>query len=95
MNQSINLTCEFLHDRTVNFAMQQNHVPVVKRLRIINENNFDLVNLKVKITAEPEFASIWDIHVASIPAGQTMDLGVIDLQLSSVYLAGLKSLADR
>lgn len=89
MNQSINLTCDFLHDRTVNFAMQQNHVPVVKRLRLTNENNFDLNNLKVKISAEPEFASIWDIHVASIPAGQTMDLGVIDLQLSSVYLAGL------
>lgn len=87
--ESISLACEFLHDPTVNFAMQQNHVPVVKRFRITNTNNFDLVNFKVKIIAEPEFASVWELTVASIPVGQTVDLGVIDLQLSPVFLAGL------
>jgi very-short-patch-repair endonuclease len=89
MIESISLTCEFLHDPTVNFAMQQNHVPVVKRLRITNSSNFDLVNFKVQITAEPEFASVWEMSVASIHAGQTVDLGIIDLQLSPVFLAGL------
>ena len=89
MIKSNSLTCEFLHDRTVNFAMQQNHVPVVKRFRITNASNFDLVNFKVKVTAEPEFASVWEITVAAIPAGQTVDLGVVELQLSPVYLAGL------
>jgi len=33
---AININCEILHDRTVNFAMQQNHIPVVKRMRITN-----------------------------------------------------------
>lgn len=89
MIENISLTCEFLHDPTVNFAMQQNHVPVVKRFRITNASDSDLVSIKVKITAEPEFASIWEMTVASIPAGQMVDLGIVDLQLSPVYLAGL------
>lgn len=85
MVENINLSCEFMHDRTVNFAMQQNHVPVVKRLCITNASNVNVDNIKVQIAAEPEFASVWKISVASVPAGQTVDLGVVDLQLTGLF----------
>ncbi len=83
------ITCEFHHDRTVNYAMQQNHVPVVKHLRLTNADSKDVGEFSVRIEAEPDFAMQWETTVSSLPAGQTIDLGIIDLQLSHAFLASL------
>jgi len=91
---SAKIACEFLHDQTVNFAMQQNHVPVIKRLRLTNDGESSLTNLRVKLTCDPEFARPWEMTVASVPAAQTVDVGVVDLQLLPTYLAGLTERVD-
>jgi very-short-patch-repair endonuclease len=83
------IACDFLHDRTVNFAVQQNHVPLVKRLRITNTGTIDLEQLSVVITSEPEFASKWETVITILPAGKTVDIGVVDLLLSPSFLATL------
>ncbi|NLX03088.1 MAG: hypothetical protein GXY40_11255 [Syntrophomonadaceae bacterium] len=41
-NNEISISCELVHDNTVNYAMQQNHVPLVKRLCLINNGNKDI-----------------------------------------------------
>ncbi|WP_136524125.1 DUF3320 domain-containing protein [Geomonas ferrireducens] len=77
------------YDRTVNYAMQQNDVPVVKSLRIRNESKDALRDLNVRISTEPPFAALWEGRITAINPGETFNLGVVDLRLSHDLLAGL------
>ncbi|WP_298268540.1 DUF4011 domain-containing protein [Geobacter sp.] len=77
------------YDRTVNYAMQQNDVPVVKALRIRNGTDAALRDLNVRITTEPAFAASWEGRVTAVNPGETFNLGVIDLPLSHDFLARL------
>ncbi|MGO8672436.1 MAG: DUF4011 domain-containing protein, partial [Capsulimonadaceae bacterium] len=83
------LRIEILHDSAVNYAMQQNCVPVVKRLRLVNDGGSPFGPITVRITAEPGFTKPWTSTVASIQAGQAVDLGLVDLELSPTFLSGL------
>ncbi|MEN6328019.1 MAG: hypothetical protein ABFD18_17640 [Syntrophomonas sp.] len=86
MSGNRGISCEFLHDPTVNFAMQQNHVPVIKRLRISNTSPDNMEQISVSITSEPEFLLPWTIDIARISPEQTMDLGTVDIHFSTNYL---------
>lgn len=71
---------------TVNFAMQQNHVPVIKRLVLTNRTEEDMTGVTVVVSSEPPFAPDWSKTCDLLPAGQAVDLGVVPLQLSAAYL---------
>ena len=88
-NDEINISCELVHDHTVNYAMQQNHVPLVKRLCLINNGSKDIEQLTITITTEPEFSTPWSTTIAALPGGQRLDLGVIDIQLAPAFLGSL------
>ena len=77
------------HDQTVNYAMQQNDVPVIKALSITNNGENPIHNIKIVISAEPEFASSWETQIGTIKEGETYNLGVVDLTLSHDLLASL------
>ncbi|MCR2803978.1 DUF3320 domain-containing protein [Paenibacillus soyae] len=83
------LTCEWLRLDAVNYAMQQNFVPVVHKLALRNETESDLTSITVRIISEPEFASEWTKTVDVIPAGQTVEIGAVPIGLSGSFLAGL------
>ena len=76
-------------DRRINYAMQQNDVPVVKALHIENRTDATLRDLQVRICAEPAFAQGWITHVASIGEKATYNVEAIDLQLSPGFLGQL------
>ena len=88
-NDEISISCELIHDNTVNYAMQQNHVPLVKRLCLINNGSKDIEQITVTITTEPEFSTPWSTTIAVLPVGQRLDLGVIDIQLIPAFLGSL------
>ncbi len=77
------------YDRTVNYAMQQNYVPVVKNLRILNRSDAPLRDLTVRVITIPAFAFPWESRITAINAGETFNLGVVDLSLSHDFLACL------
>jgi hypothetical protein len=77
------------YDRTVNYAMQQNDVPVVKALRILNGTEDTLRDLNIRITTEPAFAASWESRITSINPDETFNLGVVDIPLSHDFLASL------
>ncbi|WP_274362793.1 DUF3320 domain-containing protein [Paenibacillus thermotolerans] len=81
--------CECEYIRTINYAMQQNYVPVIRRLRLTNNGSEDLHGVTAVITAEPAFAREWRKTADTLPAGQTVDLGVVDLKLEGAFLAEL------
>lgn len=53
---------------SINFAMQQNYVPVIRSLVVNNNSEEALENIGLKITFEPEFAKEFTYHIGSIPA---------------------------
>ncbi|MGY3212008.1 DUF3320 domain-containing protein [Mucilaginibacter sp. HD30] len=73
----------------INFAMQQNHVPVVKRLVLMNTGDVDYEHLTVEISSEHAFAIVWKASLDSLKAGESYTFGAIPLRISAGFLAEL------
>jgi very-short-patch-repair endonuclease len=86
-SQVVDLRVEL--DRRINFAMQQNDVPVVKVLRIENRTDTLLRDLEVRIATEPSFAQGWRQRLTAVGAHAFHDINAIDLQLSPGFLGEL------
>ena len=71
---------DFIHSTVVNFAMQQNHVPVVRKLTMKNCGEGEISNLTIEITSEPEFAIPWIRKIDFLQKGELFDIGIIDLK---------------
>ena len=82
---SINLA----HVPTVNFALQQNHVPVVRTLALANALSSDLNDIEVSVSSEPAIFETWHGHVARIPAQGMHAFGSIDLVPAAAFLMSL------
>ncbi|MBN1421345.1 MAG: DUF3320 domain-containing protein [Planctomycetes bacterium] len=77
---------DLAYDPRVNYAMQQNAVPVVKTVRIRNAGPGDLEELRVALWAEPTLAPRFEIAIDRIPAGAAHALDRVDLPLSAAKL---------
>lgn len=73
----------------INFSMQQNHVPVIRKLLIKNNTDNDLTDVHVEITAEPEFAVAWSNKIDRIEMQGGFDVGALDISLSTKFLSEL------
>jgi len=76
-------------DHRINFAMQQNDVPVVQALHVVNQSDEPLRDLRVRISAEPEFAETWEARIDFVAAGSIYNLDAVDLVLSPTFLGEL------
>ena len=84
------LDVEVEYDQCVNYAVQQNAVPVIKRVTLTNSTLFPHGNLLVRITSDPEFCDPWETRIASLEGNQKYRLDRVDINLSSSFLAGLR-----
>lgn len=73
----------------VNFAMQQNYVPVVRQILLTYSGEETAADLTVRITAEPAFAETWIGHVALLEKDKPFEITGINLILSTGFFAGL------
>jgi len=73
----------------VNFAMQQNHVPVIKRLVITNVSDTDLSGITLEINSQPNFALGWRGSLQGLKSGESYIFNTVPLQISAIYLAEL------
>lgn len=85
-----NIICEFVHDSTINYAMQQNHVPLVKRLLLTNKGSEEIGEILIRVTSDPEFSLPWEMTISSLRIDQRLDLGSVDIQLSPTFLGNLQ-----
>ncbi|MFB9864912.1 DUF3320 domain-containing protein [Rufibacter immobilis] len=83
------LETEFIYSPYVNFAMQQNHVSVVRKLLVRNTSETDLQSLRIGINCEPEFAAAWEHHVDVLKAGESIEVDAVHLKVSATYLSNL------
>ena len=77
-----------IFDRVINYAFQQNGIPVVKELRIYNDDT-PRKNLVIRVTSEPAFAEPVELRLQSIDAGGEFHVAPLELQLSPKFLASL------
>jgi superfamily I DNA and/or RNA helicase len=83
------LSIQKVYSSVVNYAMQQNHVPVIRQLILRNDSDIDLQNIQIEITSQPEFALPFHTTIDSLPARKAVNLGAIDLLLSGSYLVNI------
>jgi very-short-patch-repair endonuclease len=82
---SISITC----DRAINYAFQQNSIPILRELRITNGSPDELRDIVIRISAEPAFAIARELHAHALPPGEEFRLAPVELKLSPDYLASL------
>ena len=80
---------EIIYSAIVNFAMQQNHVPVIRKLTLKNISGNLLNNVLVEIIPEPEFAIPWSKKFDLIPMDELIDIGPVNIKLNIKYLSQL------
>lgn len=74
---------------TINFAMQQNYVPIVRNLILRNSSEKDLINLKLKISFNPEFARTYETTIEKLVVDDAVEITPIKIVLSPDYLLSL------
>ncbi|MGH8018946.1 MAG: DUF4011 domain-containing protein [Opitutaceae bacterium] len=75
-------------DRAINYAFQQNAIPVIKELRLQN-GAISRKDLVVRITTEPAFAAPVELRLEALESGGEFRFAPVDLELSHDFLAGL------
>ena len=87
MSSEKKIEIDLVYMPVVNFAMQQNHVPVLRKLVIKNLVGETLEKLSVDIVTEPDFALSASVKIESIAAGESLDVNNISINLSPKYLS--------
>lgn len=75
--------------QVVNFAMQQNQVPVISKLYIKNDTEEKIENIKISVASDPCFFEEWTAELSAIESKSTAEINTVDLKLSSSFLFGL------
>lgn len=88
-NEQSKLNIEFSYLPVVNFAMQQNRISVIRDFSIENLTEEILQNLKIELTADPEFTTAIPISIEVINAKEKIRVEIPKLNLSANYFAGL------
>ena len=71
---------------SINFAMQQNYVPVIRSLVVNNNSEEVLENISLKITFEPEFAKEFTYYIGSIPAKSSAEISPVRISTNTDLL---------
>ena len=87
MGRNLNVRLNYLP--VINFAMQQNHVPVVRDISIKNSGNESIQDLDIILSFEPEFAVEFTSRIDRIEAGEEKKIAVVPISMSTEYLSNL------
>lgn len=79
----------FDYSPVINFALQQNHVPVIRELSVKNTSGADWQDVVVELTAEPDFAAVWRQPIGMLRDQESRFYKSTSPVLSSKYLAEL------
>lgn len=83
-----NLNISFVYDQAINYAFQQNAIPIVKELRFCNDST-PRKNLIIRVITEPAFAEPAELRLQGIDANGEFRVAPLDLKLSPDFLSKL------
>ena len=72
-----------------NYAMQQNKIPLIFQLRIVNDTHAIYENAEIDFSFQPEFAYPGNPISVSLPAEGKVTLAIVPVRLNDAYLAAL------
>ena len=73
----------------INFALQQNNVPVIREIILRNTSQEKIDNIDLTVRFEPEFALEYSQHFDSIAPGKIARISVVPISVSTEFLASL------
>jgi hypothetical protein len=82
---STRLEVDVFYSPIINFAIQQNHVPVIRKLTIKNIGQSELSNIQIHIIPKPEFAVKWNKKIDALPKEEMVDMGAIEPTALETY----------
>ena len=71
------------------YAMQQNCIPPVRVIRLVNESAEDAANITVKAVSDPPFSQPFEQEVPVIAAGRSVEITPVKIAVSAAYLFAL------
>ncbi|SDA10013.1 Superfamily I DNA and/or RNA helicase [Ruminococcus sp. YE71] len=74
---------------TLNLAMQQNYIPLIKSIVVRNDGDTPVYGLHVRVTSEPEFVRDFTADIEKAEPHQPVELSPVRLLLSTEYLFSL------
>ena len=77
------------YTKRINFAFQQNSIPIIRRLEIQNNTELDWYHVSCRLSAQPAWTESHNVEIAHIPAGTAFSLTDIPIKLEIDYLAKL------
>lgn len=77
------------YSTAVNFAMQQNHVPIIRKLTLINDDEISIENVKIRVSFTPEISDEQERIIDIIPQTATIDIKDFHLNISTDFLSKL------
>ena len=83
------LKVDFIYSQVISFSMQQNHIPVIRKLLITNSTGNDIQNINIELTFEPEFAATISTKILLLKEGEALQVNNFDLKLSPKFLSEL------
>lgn len=87
--QTAAITLDVQLTPVVNYAQQQNGLPLVRRVAVSNDGEADWEDLEVRLFAAEDFVEPARFGVARLPAGETAEIGDLKLTLRAERLAQL------
>lgn len=75
--------------KQINFAMQQNYVPIIRNLVVTNGTEETLEQLQVNISFAPEFAHPYQYTISEIKASESLEIPRMKIQMNTEYLFAL------
>lgn len=80
---------EFIYTPVANYAIQQNKIPLVRKLIIENTSEIDLLDLKISMEGDPYFVNNWERRIEILPSKKQVELDVKEIKLLASYLSDL------
>jgi len=88
-NTNSALQIEFTCLPALNFALQQNHVPIVRTLFIQNTGTEVFTDVRLQMVSEPEFMPVWTQTIPAVQPGERLEIKNKMFKISGDYLANV------
>ena len=87
MNKGLEISLSYIP--VINFALQQNHVPVIREIVLRNTGEEQINDIDLVVRFEPEFALEYTQRLDSIAPGKFVKISVVPISVSTEFLASL------
>ncbi len=83
------ISLDFTVLNAINYAMQQNYIPVIRNLVIVNKSDSELKDVSVKISFDPEFAEVFEARIDILKPNSPVEISPVKINLSTEFLFSL------